>query len=89
MASVRLDTMLRDYVPRLSLASDMGTIRGVLADLEAQFPRLRLRLRDEAGALRKFVRVYVNGEDISALRGLETKVREDDHIEILHSIQGG
>jgi molybdopterin synthase sulfur carrier subunit len=89
MASIRLDSMLREFVPRLSLASDMGTVRGVIADMEAQFPRLRLRLRDETGSMRKFIRVFVNGEDIVGLRGLETKLRPDDHVEILHSIQGG
>lgn len=88
MASVRLDHGLRPYVPRLSLSSDMGSVRGVLADLEAQFPRLRLRLRDEAGNLRRFVRVYVNGEEISTLRGLETKLRPDDDLEIRSSAPG-
>ena len=88
MASVRLDPGLRQYVPRLSLASDMGSVRGVLADLESRFPRLRHRLRDEAGNLRRFVHVYVNGEEISALRGLETKLRPDDDLEIRSSVPG-
>ena len=81
--------MLREFVPRLTLASEMTSVRGVLSDLEAQFPRLRFRLRDETGTLRKFVRVFVNGEDVSSLRGLETRLQPDDHLEILHSIQGG
>ena len=85
MVSIRLDPALRDLVPRLSLASDMTTVRGVLSDLEAQFPRLRLRLRDESGALRRFVRVYVNGEDISTFRGLETRLRPDDQLEVRSS----
>ena len=88
MVSIRLDPALRDLVPRLSLASDMGTVRGVLADLEAEFPRLRLRLRDESGTLRRFVRIYVNGDEISALRGLETKLRPDDHLEVRSSTPG-
>lgn len=89
MASVRLDTMLREFVPRLTLSSESGTVGGVLADLEHEFPRLRLRVRDESGQLRKFVKVFVNGEEIRALRGLETRVGPDDHIDVLHSIQGG
>ena len=88
MVSIRLDPALRDLVPRLSLASDMSSVRGVLADLEAQFPRLRLRLRDESGALRRFVRVFVNGEEISTLRGLETRLRPDDHLEVRTSSPG-
>lgn len=89
MASVRLDSMLRQFVPRLTLVSDSGSVRGVLSDLESQFPRLRLRIRDETGSVRKFVRIFVNGEDIQGLRGLETRVGPDDEVQILHSIQGG
>ena len=89
MPSIRLDNMLREFVPRLTLASDMTSVRGVLNDIESQFPRLRLRLRDETGSLRKFVRVFVNGEDVNLLKGLETRLQPDDHVEILHSIQGG
>ena len=89
MPSIRLDSMLREFVPRLTLASDMSSVAGVLSDLEVQFPRLRLRIRDETGTLRKFVRVFVNGEDVGAFRGLETRLQPDDHVEILHSIQGG
>jgi len=89
MVSIRLDSMLREFAPRLTLASDAGSVHGVISDLEARFPRLRLRLRDEAGQVRKFVRVYVNGEDITHLRGLDTQVGDADHMDILHSIQGG
>jgi molybdopterin synthase sulfur carrier subunit len=86
MPSIRLDSTLKEFVPRLTLASDMTSVRGVLSDIESQFPRLRLRLRDETGSLRKFVRVLVNGEDVNRLRGLETRLEPDDHLEILHSI---
>jgi sulfur-carrier protein len=89
MASIRLDGMLKEFVPRLSLVSDSGSVRGVIADLEAQFPRLRLRIRDETGELRKYIRAFVNGEDVRGMRGLDTRVGPEDHVEILHSIQGG
>lgn len=89
MAAVRLDSMLREFVPRLTLSSEAGSVRGILSDLEVRFPRLRLRVRDEAGAVRRFVRIFVNGEDIRGLKGLETRVGPDDQVDILHSIQGG
>jgi sulfur-carrier protein len=89
MASVRLDHMLREFTPKLTLASDAGNVQGVLVDLETRFPRLKFRLRDETGRQRRFVRIFVNGEDVAALKGMETPVGPADHIDILHSIQGG
>ena len=89
MASIRLDQMLREFTPKLSLASDAGSVEGVVADLESRFPRLRFRLRDEYGKQRRFVRIFLNGEDVAGLQGLSTPVGPADHIDILHSIQGG
>lgn len=89
MASVRLDGMLREYVAQTELASDATSVGKVLDDLEGRFPRLRFRVRDETGSVRKFVNVFVNGEEIKHLAGLGTPVGAADHIEILHSIQGG
>ncbi|HZY70411.1 MAG TPA: MoaD/ThiS family protein [Thermoplasmata archaeon] len=89
MASVRLDGMLREYVTKTELSSDATSVGTVLDDLEGRFPRLRFRVRDETGTVRKFVRVFVNGEEISQLAGLGTPIRSTDHIDILHSIQGG
>ena len=89
MASIRLDAMLRDFTPELRLTSRAETLEGVLDDLEARFPRLRGRLRNELGALRPFVRVFLNGEpvDPKTIRG--TVVQDQDAVDILHSIQGG
>jgi molybdopterin synthase sulfur carrier subunit len=86
---VRLDGMLREFVPRLSLDSPAASIGGLLDDLEGNFPRLRRRLRDESGAMRPFVRIFVNGEDMRGLDGLKTRLTPKDQVDILHSIQGG
>jgi molybdopterin synthase sulfur carrier subunit len=89
MASVELDAMMREFVPRRRLETDAQDVRGLLDELERRYPRLRFRLRDELGAVRKFVRVFVNGEEISALRGLDTPIAPSDRVDVLHSIQGG
>lgn len=86
---VRFDGMLREFVPRLSADSPAGSVEGLIDDLEAQFPRLRRRLRDESGAMRPFVRVFVNGEDVRGLEGLQTRLEPKDQVDILHSIAGG
>ena len=66
-----------------------GSVAGLLDELEGQFPKLRRRLRDETGAMRPFVRVFVNGEDMRGLEGLQTPLSSKDQVDILHSIQGG
>lgn len=89
MPQVKLDSMLREFVPRLSLNARAESVGGLLDELEGEFPRLRRRLRDESGAMRPFVRVFVNGEDMRGLEGLETRLGPKDQVDILHSIQGG
>jgi sulfur-carrier protein len=89
MAQVKLDGMLRQFVPRLSVDAPAQSVEGLLDELEKQFPRLRQRLRDESGAMRPFVRVFVNGEDMRGLDGLKTPLGPKDQVDILHSIQGG
>lgn len=89
VATVRLDGMLRQYVRVQTVDSGASSVRGVIQDLEGRYPRLTGKLRDETGAIRKFVRVFVNGEDVAGLNGLETAVSAADRVEILHSIAGG
>jgi sulfur-carrier protein len=89
MVAVRLDGMLRQFAPQLKVTTQAPSVEAVLDELEAKFPRLRLRLRDEAGEVRRFVNIFVNGEEIKHLSGLATPVTGEDRIDILHSIQGG
>jgi sulfur-carrier protein len=89
MAQVKLDGMLRSFVPRLSVEAKANSVSGLLDELEAEFPKLQRRLRDESGKMRQFVRVFVNGEDVRGLDGLNTKLAPNDQVDILHSIQGG
>jgi molybdopterin synthase sulfur carrier subunit len=89
MAQVKLDGMLRPFVPRLSVEAKADSVSGLLDELEAEFPKLQRRLRDESGKMRQFVRVFVNGEDVRGLDGLNTRLAPNDQVDILHSIQGG
>jgi len=89
MAAVRLDGMLKEFLPRLRLSTDATSVGGFLEDLERQYPRIRSKLRDETGRLRPYVRVFVNGQDVHDLQGLETPIGPADSVDVLHSIQGG
>jgi uncharacterized protein (TIGR00369 family) len=66
-----------------------GTLGAVLAEVERQWPRLGRRLRDEQGQLRRYVNVYVDGEDCRGLAGLATPVTDGAEIQVLPSVAGG
>ena len=66
-----------------------GTLGGVLDEVAARWPRLERRIRDEQGELRRFVNVYVNGEDCRGLSGQATTVTAGAEIQVLPSIAGG
>jgi molybdopterin synthase sulfur carrier subunit len=89
MASVHLDGMLREFVRVRNVDLEASDVRALLSELEHRYPRLTGKLRDETGQIRRFVRVFVNGDDVAALNGLDTAVHADDKVDILHSIAGG
>jgi molybdopterin converting factor small subunit len=66
-----------------------GTLGEVLDVLAADHPLLGRRIRDEAGALRRFVNVYVDGEDVRYEQGLATAVRDGAVVHVLPSVAGG
>lgn len=66
-----------------------GSVRAVLDELADRCPRLERRLRDEAGQLRRYVNVYVDGEDVRRLAGQDTPVTERAEVRILPSVAGG
>jgi molybdopterin synthase sulfur carrier subunit len=61
----------------------------VIEDLEKHHPGLRERLLDPKGELRRFVNIYVNGDDIRFLDQLNSKVKDGDDISIVPAIAGG
>jgi MoaD family protein len=89
-ATVRIPTILRTYTGGASEVSAEGaTLADVLNDLEANYTGIRARILDDAGDLRRFVNVYVQGEDIRFLDGLETSVEDGDEVTILPAVAGG
>ena len=61
----------------------------VIEDVERRHPGMRERLLDDKGELRRFVNIYLNGDDIRFLKELETPVKEGDQISIVPAIAGG
>jgi len=87
---VRIPTPLRKLTNDLDVvAGDGGTLAACIEALEAQFPGLKERLCDETGQLRRFVNVYVNGEDVRFQQGLQTPLAAGDEISIVPAVAGG
>jgi sulfur-carrier protein len=89
MTQVHLDAMLREFAPKRHLESAAPTLEALLDELERDAPRLRHKLRDETGALRRYVRVFVDGQDVSRAPGLNVPLNGARIVDILHSIAGG
>ena len=88
--TVRIPTQLRSATGGESVASVQGaTVSEVLDELFAQFGELRERISDEQGGLRRFVNVYLAGEDIRFLEGLQTPVPDGAELTILPAVAGG
>jgi molybdopterin synthase sulfur carrier subunit len=65
------------------------TLAALLDELSARHPVLGRRIRDEAGRLRRFVNVYVDGEDVRWQGGLATAVPDGSVVQVLPSVAGG
>ena len=89
MPEIHLDSMLRRFGPPESTKVDADTVEHLLDALERQYPGLRFKIRDETGALRRYVRVFVDGEDVSGTTGVATSLSGVRSVDILHSIAGG
>jgi molybdopterin converting factor small subunit len=89
MLDVHLDSWLREFGPRGREKVDAGSVAQLLDVLEGRYPRLRFRIRDETGRLRRYVRVFVDGEDVSGTTGVGTSLSGAREVDILHSIAGG
>jgi MoaD family protein len=90
MATVKLPTQLREAAGGESALSVEGaTVGEILDGLFERHGELRDRLSDGDGGLRRFVNVYVDGEDIRYGEGLKTPVTDGQEVQILPAVAGG
>jgi len=88
--TVKLPTQLRDAANgQTEVSGEGGTVGEVLESLYGQYGALRDRLCGDDGKLRRFVNVYVAGEDIRFLDGLETEVADGAELNVLPAVAGG
>ena len=90
MSTVFIPSVLRGAVGGAkSLQLEGDSIRGVVDALVAQHPSLGSQLLNETGDLNRFVNVYVNGQDVRYLAGLDTPVAPADEVRLLPAMAGG
>lgn len=88
--TVKIPTQLRAATGgEAETVLDGATVGDVLSGLYERHGELRERMSDEDGSLRRFVNVYVAGEDIRFLDGLATPVADGAELTILPAVAGG
>lgn len=88
--TVRIPTPLRKFTGDQAEVSIEGSSVGELIDnLEAQHAGIKEKVAEESGAIRRFVNIYVNEEDIRFLDGPETPLKDGDQVTIVPAIAGG
>jgi len=88
--SVRIPTILRTFTGgSAEVSAEPGTLREVLASLDASYPGLAGRIVDDTGNLRRFVNVYVGDEDVRFAKGLDTPVPTGSRVSVIPAVAGG
>ena len=90
MAKVRIPTPLRKFTGGAEEVTASGaTVGALVADLDKHHPGLREKIFDDRGQVRRFVNIYVNGDDIRFLDNLQSKLKDGDEVSIVPAIAGG
>jgi molybdopterin converting factor small subunit len=84
---VLIPTPLRSYTGERNEVQAAGADLGaILADLDRRYPGIRFRMIDEQDAIRRHIRIFVNGDQV---RTLQTPLRPADEVLIVQALSGG
>ncbi len=87
---VKIPTPLQKLVNRQSEVNAEGeNVTSLIDNMEEQYPGIKDRICDEQGKVRRFVNIYLNGEDIRFLNAESTAIKSGDEISIIPAIAGG
>ena len=86
---IRIPTILRPYTKdQKSVQAEGANLGSLIADLDVNYPGIGERLL-ENGALRRFINIYINDEDVRFLGSLDAQVKDGDSVTILPAVAGG
>lgn len=87
---VRVPTPLRRFTSGAEEVNASGaSVAALVEDLEKNHPGIKERICDDEGKVRRFVNIFVNGDDIRFLNNLETAIKDGDEVSIVPAIAGG
>ena len=88
--TVRIPTPLRRVTGGQDKVDTEGaTLAQVIDSMESQYPGIKERICDPDGSLRNFVNVFINGEDVRFLEGVNSAVGDGDEVSIVPAVAGG
>lgn len=86
---VRIPSQLRQVTGGEGMVEmDPGTVGGIIMELENRHPGIAERMLDNS-EVRRFINIYVNGDDIRFASGLDTEVPDGAEISIVPAVAGG
>lgn len=83
---VLIASPLRPYTGADEVEATGATLGELLADLDTRYPGIRFRMIDEQDAIRRHIRIFVNGEQVS---GLQVPLTSADEVFIVQALSGG
>ena len=87
---VRIPTPLRRVTNgQDKVEIDGDTLGQIIEAMDSTYPGFKDRLVDEDGEIRYFVNIYLNGEDVRFLQGMETSTKMGDELSIVPAVAGG
>jgi molybdopterin synthase sulfur carrier subunit len=90
MAKIRIPMPLRKLTNDLDIVmSEAGSLAEAIDGLEVTYPGMKERLCDESGEIRRFVNIYINGEDVRFLDNVNSKLAANDEVSIVPAVAGG
>ncbi|MCL5962325.1 MAG: molybdopterin-synthase adenylyltransferase MoeB [Chloroflexi bacterium] len=88
--SVYIPTPLRKVAEnQVKVHLEADSVSDLLDNLVRQYPDLKRHILDEAGEVHRYVNIYVNDEEIHALQGVNTELREGDEVAVIPALAGG
>ena len=90
MAQIKIPTPLRSLTnDEDTVAVNAPNLKELIAQMENSYPGIAERLLDENNQLRRFVNIFINGEDVRFLDGLDSPVRDADEVSSGPAVAGG
>ncbi len=89
--AVKIPTPLRPLAGGKAEVTVEGanTIEELITKLDEAHEGFKARMCDEDGELRRFINIYVHGEDIRFIDGLATALSDGDDVSIVPAVSGG